>query len=752
MDPPQETVQPTTSDTAPTELRVHGVSGQPAEDMLDRAIIGQVAGDAEAGFFRPRVEYGGTRGPGGAELEAYRWGNLTSGAAARALWLLLLPFTLVNLTIWLRPPANGFGRWLVHGLCRVFALTLSATFALAFIGISVDLVAWQCGDPAKGCTTVHPWIGSLMYSQTGRRITLFALVPVALVAFLWFLARHTWARYESFRPTARTPNGSGLATPTFWDGREQVSRLRGLHVAAMFAVIDAVLVAVLSTHDTFTAGVLENHHDAITLAGRVLLIAAFAIMGVTVLTLFIPAMFERVSRSRWAAFVSNALLWTSVVLTVLSLAYGWLPRASFATPGPLPGFDPTITSLFAAQGGLLGFLLLVVAMQRHRAKGALLAGFGAPIIGSLGLGLGAAFSAGMAYQIANYLGGGSDLPSKTFFERTRSAPIGVQPPVSYEWAAVGSVLLLLVVLAAALWVLLVSRPLLVRKARTVTDGDYPGGRARDAARARAIDKAMANAQLTDHVPRVFAVAWIVVATLGVAATVFGFRRVGPVDIFPDGSDAGYVTLIFAQVGTWLIGLSVVGLVFLGIQTYRRPRLRRSVGIIWDLATFWPRAAHPLGPPCYAERVVPELVHRASWLATERGGVVLSGHSQGSVLVAATVLQMPAEARARTALLTYGCPISRLYRRGFPNYFGDDVLNDIGAAVAGPRGQERWLNLWRASDPIGGPVGIGDRRLTDPLAFDPQPGDQIAPKVQAHSGYQLVPDFADAMTYLLGRLA
>jgi hypothetical protein len=458
-------------------------------------------------------------------------------------------------------------------------------------------------------------------------------------------------------------------------------------------------------------------------------------------------MFERVSKSALAGFVANVLLWTSIVLTGLSFGYGWLPRATFDTLGSLPGFDPTVTSLFAAQGVLLGVLLVIVAMQRHRAKGALLAGFGAPVIGSLGLGLGAAFSAGLAYQVANYLGGGSDIPSPKTFQR----PTGVQPPVSYEWAAVGSVLLLIVVVVAALWVFLVSRPLLVRKARAVTDHDYPGGRARDPLRAKAIDKAMANAQLTDHVPRAFAGAWIVVAALGVAATVFGFLRVGPVDIFPAGSGASFVTLIVAQAGTWLIGISVVILIFLGVQTYRRPRLRRTVGVIWDIATFWPRAAHPLGPPCYAERVVPELVHRATWLATEQGGVVLSGHSQGSVLAAAAILQMPPEARARTALLTYGSPISRLYRRGFPNYFGDDVLNDIGAAVAGPRGQERWLNLWRGTDPIGGPVGIGDRRFTDPLAFDPSPGDQVAPKVQAHSGYQLVPEFDEAMKYLLARL-
>jgi hypothetical protein len=212
-----------------------------------------------------------------------------------------------------------------------------------------------------------------------------------------------------------------------------------------------------------------------------------------------------------------------------------------------------------------------------------------------------------------------------------------------------------------------------------------------------------------------------------------------------------VLSLLTNLGTYLIGLTIFGLVFLGIQTYRNQRVRRTVGVIWDLVTFWPRAAHPLAPPCYAERVVPELVHRAAWLATEQGGVVVSGHSQGSVLAAATILQLPAPARRRTALLTYGSPLCRLYMRAFPNYFNEKVINDLGAAVAGPRGQERWINLWRRTDPIGGAIGIGDRRLADPVSFDPLPGDRIPPEVQAHGAYQLTPQFAQAMDDLVGLL-
>jgi hypothetical protein len=500
----------------------------------------------------------------------------------------------------------------------------------------------------------------------------------------------------------------------------------------------------------------------VTLTGRVLLVVAAAIIALAILTIFIPAVNERASHSKAAMAWCDLLLWSSIVVTALALGYACLPRSPFATTGALPGYAESVTLLFAAQGGLLGLLLLVVAFQRHRAKGAYLAGFGSPVIASLGLGLGAALSAGFAYQVADYLGGGSNSPITPHLPSFSDTPIntGVQPPASFQWAAVGFVVLFVIVVVAAMWVRFLSRPLLVRRARHDTDQDFPGGRLRDRVRARAIDKGIANAQLTDHMPRVFAAAWLAVATLGVAATVFGFLQIGPLQLFASDSTAGHVTVYLANLGTWMIGLSALGLLLLGIQTYRRPRLRRTVGVIWDLATFWPRSCHPLGPPCYAERVVPELVHRTAWLATEEGGVILSGHSQGSVLVAATVLQLPPEARSRTALLTYGSPVRRLYQRAFPHYFNDAVLKDIADAVAGSaapgapagaKGAERWVNLWRRTDPIGGQVGIGDRRLADPLGFDPRPGDQVAPKIQAHSGYQLVTGFNQAMDDLVALL-
>lgn len=56
--------------------------------------------------------------PGPTVPEAYSWGNLTSGASARALWLFLLPFALVNVAYWMRPTRRCSGdrlnRWLAR--------------------------------------------------------------------------------------------------------------------------------------------------------------------------------------------------------------------------------------------------------------------------------------------------------------------------------------------------------------------------------------------------------------------------------------------------------------------------------------------------------------------------------------------------------------------------------------------------------------------------------------------------------------
>ncbi len=125
----------------PTELRVHGVSGTPPEAMLDHPHVRRVAGDDEAGFYRRRYPDGLTP-PGADRLEAYSWGGLTSGSPLRVLWLLLLPFTLVNVSHFMQPrelPAGDRRRRLLEAVLRLLALSL--TLVLSVAGVAMDLAA-----------------------------------------------------------------------------------------------------------------------------------------------------------------------------------------------------------------------------------------------------------------------------------------------------------------------------------------------------------------------------------------------------------------------------------------------------------------------------------------------------------------------------------------------------------------------------------------------------------------------------------
>jgi hypothetical protein len=175
-------------------------------------------------------------------------------------------------------------------------------------------------------------------------------------------------------------------------------------------------------------------------------------------------------------------------------------------------------------------------------------------------------------------------------------------------------------------------------------------------------------------------------------------------------------------------LPVAGLAVM-YSSFRSPGTRRRVGVIWDIVTFWPRWYHPLAPPPYSARAVPELGIRLQRLTSDGAAVTLSAHSQGSVVAAASIARLPQSIRSRMALLTHGSPLRRLYGLFFPAYFGYDQLTALAGRLDG-----RWINLFRATDVIGGPIGIGDRLVPDPVSAARAPGDPLPP-VQGHTFYQ-----------------
>jgi hypothetical protein len=715
---------------------VHGVTGSPAESTLDRPLVRRVAGDEEAGFFRPRREYGAFTGPGGAALEAYRWGNLTAGAAARALWLLLLPFMLANVAIWLRPARDNWSKNVIRALTRIFALSVTATLVLALVGISLDLVAWQCAGVPE-CTRGRGYLDPLavgFLATPSRRLAALALIPILVISLLWYLGRRTWIRYETF-PLEVDGDGDGMEHPCFWNGAPLVGRLRSIHVATAFGTLDAVLLGVLVPRMADPAG-----RSLAVINALLLVLCLFAVCP--------TAMMHRDRPAWWAAGFAAGLRAAALILTALVLGYAVAPRDEWVVSGQLPGYGVTLTYLFAAQIGLLALLgLLILAV---RPKGSFMFGLAGPIVASLGLGVAVAFSAGMSFRVADFLNRDATV-SSAVYSQTEVEPL--QPPNSYEWASLGFTVLVVTVLVATLVVRLAVRGRLRRRARAVTDADFPGGRATDPARAERIDTAVAEARITDTAGTLLGLAYAPLGVAAVTVTALALAGERPVQLAPTGSAAASALSAAVNLGTYLIGLSAFGLVLIGLLAYRYQRFRKIVGVLWDLGTFWPRSAHPLAPPCYAERVVPELVTRVEWLAG-RGGVILSGHSQGSVLAAATVLQLAPEARAATGLLTYGSPLRRLYARLFPSYVEDDLLTRIGDLLTTPGRPTRWVNLWRDTDPIGGEVASSarDERLVDPEVFGRLPGDTVPAAVHGHSGYQLHPAFGDAVQGLVAELS
>ncbi|MBM0240210.1 hypothetical protein JNW88_29505, partial [Micromonospora sp. ATA32] len=192
------------------ELRVHGVSGTGADEVLDRPHVqARWPGTAAAASTRPRPGYPDSTGPGGVVLEAYRWSELPSGTAARTLSLVfLLPFMLSNVAIWMRPARRGSGLG-VKVLCRLLALNLTLLYVLSVAGVALDLIAWKCMS-SPGCLAGRSWLSWLGDRPLGLRLAVLALVPLAAIALVWVLGARPGRSYDAFRMQGNAPGRDRL--------------------------------------------------------------------------------------------------------------------------------------------------------------------------------------------------------------------------------------------------------------------------------------------------------------------------------------------------------------------------------------------------------------------------------------------------------------------------------------------------------------------------------------------------------------
>ncbi|MFE7891821.1 hypothetical protein [Streptomyces sp. NPDC057412] len=734
------------------ELLVHGVGGTTPQQMLDDPRTERITGDDTAAVFRRADDVDAESRPGdhrGRPVpEAYVWCNLTSGNSARALWLLLLPFMVVNLAHWMRPAARDRARTVrLYGLLvRLAGLTLTVLLVAAACEVALDLTAWQCAG-TDACAGRHTWLGFLSdggwWSRPGRRLALAAVVPTALTGLLWYLSRRTWSAYESQQPMSQrsepdeTAGGTALGRPGFWYGRRLVARLRAAHTAAGLLTVAAAVGSAAARFDRRPGG--PPLLDAL---GR--LLDAALVVGVAAVVWVVcrrGRSENRLDRELDAHLVRRLPL-AALALLVLTLVYAGWERPGWQSAGRLPG-DATFGALALLQG-LTAVTLAVVAHLLHRTAPdprAAMRGLGGPAVVMLACALGGVMSGGVSQRVADWLDGtGASIPG---------------PPVVLTWQA--SVIPPLLVLLLLLLGLLARRAWLLRRAElAAVEADY-ADEPHDLVRTRRIASTRAMATLTDRAPLVVAVTAVATLLLGAGALV-GALTTG--DTPGETAEGSYAVVHGAAqtaqaLGSWLIGFGFILFVTWGRRAYKDASARRTIGILWDVGTFWPRAAHPFAPPCYAERAVPDLTWRiATWTRAEEGRrLVLSGHSQGSVLAAAAAWQLTPADRRRVALLTYGSPLERLYGRWFPAHFGPDALASLHADV------DCWRNLYRRTDPIGGPVRLpGDEgptvdreALRDPLAYGRTAEHPLPAPIHGHSDYQADPAFAEERERLLGRL-
>ncbi|WP_030491639.1 hypothetical protein [Micromonospora chokoriensis] len=721
------------------ELRVHGVSGASAAQVLDLQQTGQVAGDRSGGFYRPRCRCSDTGGVRGVTLEAYRWGDLPSGTVARTLAVVfLLPFMLANVAIWMRP-ANPGTEAVVKSLCRVLALTLTVLYVLAIAGVALDLVGWKC-LASPDCLAGRSWLSWLGGRPVGARLAVLALVPAAATGLIWRISCRPGRTFEAFRAPDQGSSTSRLGTVGQWDAEPLVGRLRAIHVAAAFATLDLVLLLARAANSASAATIALTAITGVILTGCVVLLCT-------------PPLIDRDAGNKRLDGVTRTLRTAAIILTVVVVAHVLTSSQPWPEGHGLPGYDTTLAGLFVAQTTLLAALGVVLLCHRRGERGATpLFGLGALVVAATGISMAVAYSAELVYRVADFLD--RDVPT--------GEGIAAGPPRAYTWAIYGFLRALLVTVIVAGLVVLLSRRGRRRAAAAIVARDFPNPPAEAEPRLRQVRDAIARARFAEKlVP--LAVLYGCLAGLATATTTVGLLGQFPGDVIERNARLPAEAVTFGiAFGSWVIAAVILGLIVAGIFAYRTVPFRRHIGVLWDLGTFWPRAAHPFAPPCYSERAVPELARRITYLVERGDAVLLTGHSHGSVLLAATVLQLPPQVGDRVALLTHGSPLRRLYARLFPAYVDDAVLHEIGRRVGW-----RWVNLWRDTDPIGGwlfsprpspapattgdPVARVDRRQRDPRDVVTPPGDSVAPPIHGHWPDESDEPFIEVVRELVQRL-
>ncbi|MBA0125374.1 hypothetical protein H0B56_07450 [Haloechinothrix sp. YIM 98757] len=682
-------------DTRVVELRVPGLVGLSGERLLDTVSAVTVAGDETAQVIRPSDRLH-RPAPGPVlqalrrsmprTLEGYLWHKMTSGGPVKAVWALLFPFALANVAHGMLPPvvpSSSLSRACaaaLRAILRAVGILLTALFVTQLGVISLDLVAATClgeATPAQtGCLGGTP----AFLSAELVRVAIGLTPLLALVAVLHTVSGMRWlppGEVGSVHPDQPDAGNGELPGHALAAGRN-VRVLRALHTLTALSCIALLPLGGVS--------------DAPDGATRVVVWAcALGLLGASLVTAAVLDDTARWPRALLPPTVVVILLVVAVALVVAAGAYH-LPLDSGGAAG-VTGINTMVEAIGAALLlGCVAFGVLLVpsAILARRLWRALprrlrpwLGGWVAAPTLFLACLTGAGFGAGLAIAVRELLG-----------ER------GFALPTSYTaltllWGAgtVGALLIATITYGIAIPLRKRSRgiPMIVRMLHS---DERDRESAADAWAASIIER--------KHLHRLVS-ALVILMAAGALALV-AMRMTGT-------ERPGWLEPLSA-LGVFALGLLAAGLLRVVYTAARSQGRDRHLGALADLVYFWPRSAHPVVPPSYALKVVPDVADRVRHhLADASTHVVVSGYSHGGLLAVLAVARLAGSVdeaqRERIGLVTAGSPLQWGYQRAFPALLPHTSLATLYGTLHG-----RWRGLCRGTDPFGGGVTTWRHQIVD----------------------------------------
>jgi hypothetical protein len=726
-------------DRVEVELRIHGVSGTPPEVMLGAEHVRQVAGDERSRYFRPSDTHGADSQPDPTRvLEGYHWGQFTAGTWRQGLWLILIPFGLVNAAAFMLPDPRGHkrGATVAHvatgALIRLVGIGQTCTISLATALIFVDLL------------TARAQRAGWLKDVPDQVLPGLAATAAALVVLCLFLM----GRQPRHQPlpdlpatsiaAQRAPQGRvatwdkpigaiGLCRPLFYGGYLHAPTLSRLHLGTGIAVV--ALVVALKADQAGPTTMLEG-----------LVVATTTLVGLaSLLTTFLGDPEGSTSASnnsgQWHRFTRAAswlVVYTAPLLLVASVA-----NTHNANKTAVLNFEDSGAWLVRTVTGTMLALLAANAVLAWRTWEEETAaatpkaflpyarGMAPWAAASVGVFLGIGYSAAAVLATANALG--VEQPSPLIFRIAYACGLTV----------VVLTVVSIIALATLRWrsrsatdVRIAYQPLWhprdPQRSRAIASWHRADGRwtedADGAKKYRAVAFACEVARLKLQVPTMFLGAAFLGLTLSVATTLETTLNRDLPWVFGELSEVESKdsSSLLADIGTYSLVAFAAVLLILGRRAIRTQNTRRGVNVIWDVVSFWPHSAHPFVPPPYSQTAVPAVQDRIRFHLGHldvrpedepiADHVIVAPHSQGSLIAFASLLWLTEKELSKVGLVTFGSQLQVAFPRAFPAYLDYDLIRELHTRLQG-----RWINLYRDTDPIAGPVLSWDR---SPISPDP----------------------------------